>query len=328
MSIRVSVILPVYNCEKYLEKSIRSVIEQTAFDLLELILVDDGSSDSSAAICDKYAEKFENISVFHQSNQGVSEARNQGIRRSKGEYIAFLDSDDMYEKDYICRMLEHAEHDIVCCDYYTEKKDEKILGKLFEKNIFEVFDNSFYEKITDSRFYSCWNKLFKKSIIKDCNLSFPLGVKYAEDMAFVFEYLKHCKSFYFIASPLYFYNVNPENTTSVVKNGYDVQKFIYEFQLSFFDGNDDLIKKVTSDFVYKTVCTINSENTYSGFFDACKYTKKVLYDSFFYERFLAENYTDFNCTYDKVLFTLLKKRMVVSTVLWRKFFDLRSKIHA
>ena len=97
MSCKVSVIVPVYNCKKYLETAIRSVIEQTLFNETELILVDDGSTDGSGGICDNYASEYPNIFAVHQSNSGVSVARNKGMEAAKGEYIAFLDSDDSYD---------------------------------------------------------------------------------------------------------------------------------------------------------------------------------------------------------------------------------------
>ncbi len=108
MSCKVSVIIPVYNCIKYLEKAIKSVISQTEFNSIELILVDDGSSDGSERICDEYSAKYPNLIAIHQINSGVSVARNMGISSAKGEYIAFLDSDDdirFYSRDALRRRV-------------------------------------------------------------------------------------------------------------------------------------------------------------------------------------------------------------------------------
>lgn len=330
MGIKVSVILPVYNCEKYLEAAISSVINQSIFNSSELILVDDGSTDGSAKICDKFAEKFENIIAFHQKNSGVSVARNTGIDIAKGEYITFLDSDDKYMPGYLEELLSHSDCDLVCCDYFSDTGNNLILKKFFNKNlyVFSDFNAEFYAGIITPEFYSCWNKLYKYSIIEKYTIRFKPGVKYAEDMIFIFEYLKLCESFYYIDKPLYFYNINPENTTSVIKNGFEVQRFIFNEQKKLFeqmDNYDIILKKIEENFVYCTTQSINSEITYNSFSDSYKYLKRVLSSEFF-ELYIKENYTEFKCTYDKVFFNLLKKKSVFLTVLWRKIFDLRSRI--
>lgn len=329
MSCKVSVIVPVYNCIKFLDNAVDSLLRQTYKDY-ELILIDDGSTDGSAEKCDEYSSEYVNITVIHENNSGVSFARNRGIEAAKGEYITFLDSDDRYESEYLSSLLKFADIDLVCCDYYCKEKNEKNLGNLFEnKTYFEnEFNNQFYSKIIQPEFFSCWNKLFKTKIIMENKLRFMPNVKYAEDMAFVFEYLKFCRTFRFIDKPLYFYNINPNNTTSVVKNGFEVQRFIYNYQTQYFNNkkaDKDIFKKIEENFVYKTTCSINSEITYSSFSDAYKYIKRVL-SSEFYELFIIENYSEFKCLYDRIFFNLLKKKFAFLVVLWRKMFDLRSKM--
>lgn len=330
MSCRVSVIIPVYNCIKFLDKAVKSVIAQTDFELLELILVDDGSSDGSAELCDDFSKQNANISVLHQENSGVSVARNNGIERAKGEYIAFLDSDDEYSSGFIHEMLAESEYDLVCCDYFNKSKDEKHLGTIFEDKAYfrKNFDLDFCKKIIREEFYSCWNKLYKKEIINQNNIRFAHDVKYGEDMEFVFEYLRHCDSFRFIDRPLYHYNINPYNTTSVVKNGFDVQHSIYVFQNEYFSSTnfkDEISAEVLNKYIFNTTCTVNSEITYGTFFGSYKYVKRVL-ASDFYELYLKANYSEFKCFYDRVFFTLLKKRMALGVVILRKLFDLRSRL--
>ncbi len=327
MSCKVSVIIPVYNCIKFLDKAVKSVIAQTDFELLELILVDDGSSDGSSELCDKFSNHYSNISALHQKNSGVSVARNNGIERAKGEYIAFLDSDDEYAPDFVHEMLAESEYDLVCCDYFNKSKDEKHLGTIFENKAYfrKNFDLDFCKNIIREEFYSCWNKLYKKEIIIKNNIRFIPGVKYGEDMEFVFEYLRHCDSFRFIDRPLY--HINPDNTTSVVKNGFDVQHSIYVFQNEYFSSTafkDEMSEEVLNKYIFKTTCTINSEITYGTFVNSYKYVKRVL-ASDFYELYMKANYSDFKCFYDRVFFTLLKKRMALGVVIWRKLFDLRSR---
>ena len=119
--ILVSVILPVYNVEKYLIKCLDSVIRQT-YQKLEIILVDDGSTDSSGKICDEYANKDGRIKVFHKKNGGLSDARNYGIERSTGEYLAFIDSDDYVDDDYIeflMNLTESGKYKISLCSLHV-----------------------------------------------------------------------------------------------------------------------------------------------------------------------------------------------------------------
>ncbi|MCD7790731.1 MAG: glycosyltransferase [Bacteroides thetaiotaomicron] len=109
MDYRVTTIIPVYNAEKYLEDTINSVIGQSVFKQVEVLLVDDGSTDCSSEICDRFSSTYENISVFHKKNGGVSSARNCGLSRAKGEYIHFMDADDVISPGMYETFLEFAE---------------------------------------------------------------------------------------------------------------------------------------------------------------------------------------------------------------------------
>ena len=118
MSELISVIVPVYNVEKYLDKCIQSILGQT-YSNIELLLIDDGSTDSSGAICDKYVTQDSRVRVFHKSNEGVSAARNWGLDNAKGEWIAFVDADDWIDSDMYERMYNAAvqnQTDMVSCD--------------------------------------------------------------------------------------------------------------------------------------------------------------------------------------------------------------------
>lgn len=331
MTPKVSVIIPVYNGERFLSMAIESVTRQTTFSELELILIDDGSTDDSGKICDAYSNKFSNIVTLHCKNAGVSAARNAGIAHARGEYLTFLDSDDTYEPMFIEKLLEHGDCDLVCCDYYCKDKNEKILAGFFDRGELKSmdFDADFYKKIIRKEFYTCWNKLYKKSIIFDNKIIFPEDIKYGEDMMFVFKYLEYCKVFYFLDEALYFYNVNPYNATVVVKQSYEVGRNIFEWQTEYFkriDLKKKMFTALQSNFVYNSVCAINSAITYNNFFTAAKTVKKIISDSTFYESYMRENYTEFKCKYDKVFFKLLKKKQWLAVVVWRKIFDLRSKL--
>ena len=176
----ISVIVPIYNVEKYLEKCIESIINQT-YRNLEIILVDDGSLDNSGAICDEYAKRDKRIRVIHKENGGLSDARNAGINVAKGEYIGFIDGDDyidvsMYEK--LIEALIANNTDMSICNFrYVDEKGEKVAKEEFpiQNSVVEgndilkkdMFENNYWYWVV------AWNKLYKKEIFE--KLRFPKG---------------------------------------------------------------------------------------------------------------------------------------------------------
>ena len=186
---KVSVIVPVYNVELLLKRCIKSILNQT-YKNIEIILVDDGSTDSSSSICDNYKEKDDRVKVIHKKNGGLSDARNVGIQEMTGEYVCFIDSDDYIEKDMIKLLLEDMKKnnsDISSCGKiieYTDKIEKKnntfefvntpieVLARMLT---FDNFDNSFCDK------------MFKVELIKD--EKFPVG-DYYEDMAIMYRIIQ------------------------------------------------------------------------------------------------------------------------------------------
>ena len=190
MNLKISVIIPVYNVEKYLERCIDSVLRQT-FEAYEILLIDDGATDASGMICDEYASKYANITVIHKANKGLSDARNVGIDKAKGEYIYFLDSDDYI----IPKCLEILYSNIKECDAELScggfglfddehPADDTIVGK--NKLLKCTGEKACIELLYGKEFYtSSCNILIKTSIAKE-NL-FQVG-KYHEDEMTTFRY--------------------------------------------------------------------------------------------------------------------------------------------
>ena len=181
----ISVIIPVYKAEKFLPKCLDSVLSQTYKDL-EIILIDDGSPDNCPKICDEYACKDKRIKVIHQKNQGVSVARNAGLKVATGKYIGFVDGDDYIELDmyeYLYNLISKDEASLSMCNtcqdegYYTSRpiKQSYIFTKIH--NIFEIPD-----------YVYIWNKLYKRDLIGD--LKFDTHVSCGEDGFFIFELAK------------------------------------------------------------------------------------------------------------------------------------------
>ena len=200
---KVSVIVPVYNSEKYLEKCLDSVAEQTLEDI-EIIAVNDGSSDRSVEILENYAKIYPNkLKVLHKENGGLSDARNFGMRHAQGEYIGFVDSDDWVEKDMFELMYQKAKeesYDVVVCDFkeirngreipYTSEVQADGQGKEYIKaNMLEIYS-------------AAWNKIYKKEIL-DENL-FTKGI-WHEDVEFLYRVLPRINSIGVVHKCLYNY---------------------------------------------------------------------------------------------------------------------------
>lgn len=202
----VSVIVPVYKVEQYLDRCVTSLLTQTYSDF-ELILVDDGSPDRCGAICDSYADRDGRVQVIHQKNKGLSGARNSGVAVAKGEYICFVDSDDMVARDYIEVLLSCIRDtgaDVVECgriDVYDDMipscqrgdKDERLYSAKDGLKML-ILNNGFSQTV--------WNKMYRKSALSD--VSFPEG-KLHEDEFFTWKVVAGAKKVAVVKWPLYYY---------------------------------------------------------------------------------------------------------------------------
>lgn len=210
----VSVIIPVYNVEKYLNKCLDSVLEQT-YKNIEIILIDDGSRDESGAICDKYVQNDERIICKHIANQGVSNARNLGLDIANGEYITFVDGDDYLDVDMIEKMMDVMDNqDLVVCgicqvELDGNKKNIYGTGKKYDYTKREVIQGFFDVPIIKDFMYGPFNKIYVGSLIGD--LRFSTDLRMGEDFLFVFEYIMRCNKIRICDYCLYNY-VKRENS--------------------------------------------------------------------------------------------------------------------
>lgn len=208
---KVSVIVPVYNVEKYLKKCLDSLINQTIQDI-EIIVVNDGSKDNSEEIIKEYEKNNpEKIVYLKKENGGLSDARNYGIPYAKGEYIAFLDSDDYVELDMYEKMYELAKKensDMVECDFYWEYPNKTKI------DIGIIYSNQ-KEMLQKARVVA-WNKLIKRSIIEESKVQFPKGYRY-EDVEFTYKLIPYLNKVSFAKEPFIHY-IQRENSISNVQN--------------------------------------------------------------------------------------------------------------
>ncbi|CAB1273969.1 glycosyltransferase [Veillonella parvula] len=247
----ISVIVPVYNVESYVAECIESIQNQTYMNL-EIILVNDGSTDASGDICDKYAAYDERIQVIHKENAGVSAARNTGIEAANGDYIGFVDSDDyiaptMYE-DMLKLMAEH-DLDIIECTAFRNNGDTNIEG--CNDGSLEIFNR---DEALKMAMYDCfvavWSQLYKRRVISD--VRFPVGRKF-EDSAVSYLFIANTKRVGHINRCLYYYRLNPNSTTQTSFDpksrwdfvlGYEERlQYAIDHQLPYVDDCNSLLMK-------------------------------------------------------------------------------------
>ena len=218
---RISVIIPVYNVERYIHRCIKSLQAQTFYDF-EILLIDDGSSDQSGLICDEYAKEDRRIRVIHKKNEGVSRARQLGIDLSKGEYTIHVDSDDWVESkmlEGLYRTAKEQNADMVICDYYyndayAQKKHIQSPSALDHLTVLK--------EILQLKLHgSCGNKLVRLECYKRFSVRFPVDINYSEDLIANVELLLHPLRVYYIPKAYYHYCINPASIT----NNYTIQTY-------------------------------------------------------------------------------------------------------
>lgn len=229
MSSKVSVVLPVYNCEKHLDNCIKSILNQS-YTNIEIIIINDGSTDRSELIINKFKETDSRIIYYSQINKGPSEARNIGISNSTGRYVVFVDSDDTIAPRYIESLVENiicSKSDLVCCGY----KEISNIGLSNFSDFNYLSENSslksFVEMVCEGTGGVLWSKIFKNEIIEKNNLKMDKQLYMCEDLVFVLQYATFCDSFYYINQ--YLYNYNRLNQMSITSNF--PRKYIKNFLL-------------------------------------------------------------------------------------------------
>lgn len=240
---KVSVIVPVYNAERYLRRCIDSILSQTFTDF-ELILVNDGSADGSGKICDEYAQEDSRVVVIHKENGGVSSARNKGIDVAHGEWISFVDSDDYISTTYLSDFSVNSDCDMMICGMqmfggenveHKPAKMETLSGLGYRKYCRNLFDARYKT--------SPCAKLIKKNILHKNNVVFDTNMKIAEDTLFIMNCLYWCKSIQLIPIVGYYY-MSPEN----IANKYKIDAMTMKYNLvQLNDVANRLSKKIGFD---------------------------------------------------------------------------------
>lgn len=233
----ISVIVPVYNTEKYLDQCIQSVLAQT-YTNWELLLIDDGSTDSSGAICDKYAAQDNRIRVFHKENGGVSSARNLGLDNAQGEWISFIDADDTVETRYIEHLVSHVKGniDLVICSANIKSSNTSFQFTVEPMCFSSLNLNLALVKNDLHAMTAPWSKLFRHKLIKQSAIYFQEDVHLGEDAIFLFQYIQQAEFIVITSERLYNYAF--ENAGSLTKQVHAFQSEYkgYSMIKSVIDG--------------------------------------------------------------------------------------------
>ncbi len=237
----ISVIVAVYNIEEYVERCIESIIKQT-YSELQIILVDDGSTDGSGGICDEYGQKDSRITVIHKVNGGLSDARNAGLKIASGEYIGYVDGDDWIESDMYETMIDELlirDAELACCRYknvYRDRTEDDSSEDVLVLSPLEMLDIYINEHPKYRIYNSVWSKLYKASLVKD--LTFPKGHN-SEDIMYTTTAMCRMKKGVYIDRALYNYVIDREGSIMNDKSG----KRMLEDEIPFWRRHIEIIRE-------------------------------------------------------------------------------------
>ena len=238
----VSIIVPVYNAEKTLARCVDSILNQTYEDY-ELLLVNDGSTDSSGALCDAYAARDSRVQVFHKENAGVSNARNLALSQARGTYLQFLDSDDWITPEATLSLVRAAEDhqcDLVISDFYRvvgERVSHK--GDIDEDTVLtrEEYAAHMMENPADFYYGVLWNKLYRRQIVEDHHLRMDPEISWCEDFMFNLEYIRYAETFRALQVPIYYYvktKGSLANQSLTISKTVKMKLTVFEYYHRFF----------------------------------------------------------------------------------------------
>ncbi len=323
MSELVSIMIPAYNAEKYIGRCLQSLIEQTYQDI-EIVVVNDGSKDSTKQICEEYAAKDARVRLITQENGGEGAARNTGLKESRGKYLCFVDADDYVKPEFVENMINMQKDNdagMVICGF-TELKGEAVLnetsGPVKHMNQEQAMEQLLRE---DSFKGYVWNKMFDLDIIRNYQLSFDTSLAVWTDVLFVFQYMLHIQKVVFDPTPMYYYIYVESSASHAANHLLGVEKSYCairakEQMIKDIPANYQLVKKqIAVRFVQSSLATIRNigywgkDNSNEEYYQKCKKyikdNKKLAKDRLSTkERILAF----LSCNMPSLLFKLYKKK--------------------
>ena len=311
---KVSIIMPVFNSEKYVSEAIESVCHQS-YKNWELLIVNDGSVDLSAKIIEKYAKKDSRITVFHKRNEGVSNARNFALGKISGEYVTFIDSDDVYHTDRIKKMVQVFEKH-GNCDVVFSRHNE-FTGKLIKIEQIGLGKTTIYDEdivlkvISDSRNHFIWNTMLRSSIAKKGQFA---SIRFAEDFCYIRDCAWCCREIAVLDEVLYYYRRDNKNAMT---SHFFTEKYITDYMklvencYSFCKNHeleDTFYKRMVAHEYAQNSMRIRKSTSYLKFVNCMN-------DKSFRE---GINYADASqCTlFERILFYLIKHKVYLPFAFW------------
>lgn len=292
---KVSVIVPVYNVERYIDRCMQSLLNQSLQDI-EIIIVDDGSPDNCPILCDKYSQKDNRVKVVHKKNAGLGYARNSGLEIATGEYVAFIDSDDFIDKnmfEYLYKLAHDKSLDVIYCGFNTYRNN-KVVSTKSEENTYKEYQGiDCYEvlkgmlgnlgnknKIVKYEM-SVWHSLYKLDTIKKNNITFCSEREFiSEDIIFHIDLIRHCNKIAFIPERFYYYCVNNNSLSKSFKNDRFERHLILfnEITRRLKDNNYDFPKNIANNlFLLKIRYDFTIINSYQlTFWEKYSYVKQLM----------------------------------------------------
>lgn len=328
----VSIIVPVYNAEKYLNACVDSILAQT-YSNIEVILVDDGSIDSSPLICDEYAKKDSRVTVIHKENGGVSTARNIGMDTAHGDLIAFVDADDYIDETMIQKLYNALEdNDFSICRFVHKYENKSILHQEYNLPLLadkpydfayimvDNYNKTFEDRIvSDKVFGSVWRTLFRQDIIRKNSIKFAKDIKIAEDRLFLLEYCAHCKKAGIVDEYLYYYRADVPNAATTVFNKYQKnlnisQKLLANKQFELLELNKNLSsldKESLKIFLKFKLCyTVVLNEILYDTSNSYQMLQEIFKDKFYSKALKFKNFKHMYTTYNTPLKTLVLYVMI------------------
>lgn len=238
----VSVIIPVFNTEKYLQRCIDSLLAQT-YSNIEFLFIDDGSKDGSLRLLEQAKQKDDRIRVFSQKNSGPSAARNKGLEECRGKYVLFCDSDDSVEPEWAKRLIQTAiEHPNawICCGIRCQDETGKELYTVSTK-LHGDPKECYYDLFRKGLSGSCYNKIFTSSVLRMNHICFDKNINRGEDVCFCLDYLACCSEIYSIEDVLYIYNRYSSSVTltnQIHEDDFETHLMLYKNRLPYISGKN------------------------------------------------------------------------------------------
>ena len=300
-TIKFSIMSPVYNVEPFLDECICSVLEQT-YKNYELILVDDGSTDKSGSICDKYSSAHDNIKTFHRENEGLISARRFALEKATGDYYIFLDSDDRLKPEALQTIYDYiVEYDCDCVIYGMERVyNDSVLYRSKEESIPPVLmtdKRDIYKKVFFlSDYNNIWRKAVKASLVSEKDYSQYYHISLGEDLLQSIDIYENSKSILFVDDRLYLYTVNPDSITQLNKEIFDPIFPVKERVLEFLQKESVFTEEDYNEFRDYNIklfvnCLVKLGKMSIDKKEKCEMLKQAV-ESDYYKSFLAKGHTD------------------------------------